>query len=121
MKKLTLKESRRLIWLTWVLAVFAGIVVYFSTNPVRWWGLMLAGIVVLGLLMNFLVKSRRIPVARDEVLPTVFSPTAFLATLATFASSFLSKEGTINSLSVAFGTVAIVSFICLLPEMRYSE
>ncbi len=121
MKKLTLNESKRLIWLTWFLIVSMGVVVYFSTNPIRWWGIMLAGVVLLGALINFLVKSRRIPAIKDETLPTVFSPTAFLAILATFVSSFVSKEGTINSLSLAFGVVAIANFICLLPEMHYSE
>jgi len=121
MKKLSLSESKKLIWLTWFLVIFVGFVVYFSVNPTRLWGLIVAGAVALGLLINFWVKSRRIPSSLDETLPDLFSPTAFLMMLGTFVSSFASKEGTINPLSLALGTVTVICFICVLIEMRYSE
>lgn len=121
MEKLSMNESKKLIWLTWFLIVLVGFVVYYSVNPLRWWGLAFAGAMTLVLLTNFLIKSRRIPSRPDEPLPAVFSPTAFITILATFLSSFASKEGIINPFSAAFGTVAIISFICVLIEMRYSE
>ena len=118
-RRLTLKESRRLVWLTWFEFVVVGIIVYFFTDPLTI-PIMLASPLVVYALINFWVKSHGIPVKIYSVVPTVFLPTAFLTGIAVLVSSLV-HGNIMNSCTLAFATVCALCIMAVYPESRYAD
>lgn len=117
---MTISGARKLIWFTWLGVVLSGVIVYFATNPVLWYLLVLAGLILLCALGNFWGNFRRIPVDGDIVMPTLFGPTAFFAAVATFASAVLSGVGMCSPLALSFATVCVACILAVYPESRYT-
>lgn len=120
MKRMTVSKAKKLIWFTWFGIVLSGLIVYFATNPVVWYLLVLAGLFLSCTLINFWAKFRKIPVDGDITMPTLFGPSAFFAAVATFASALLSGVGMYNPLAFSFATVCVACILAIYPESRYT-
>ena len=118
-KRLTEKESRRLIWFTWFEFLLVGVIVYFFTNHINM-VLFLAGPIALHGLINFWVKSEGVQVALHSVVPTVFMPTAFLAACGSLVYA-LTTERILNSQSIALATLCVLCVMAIYPESKYAD
>jgi len=118
-KRLTIEESRKLVWLTWFEFLIAGVVVYFFTDPVRI-PVLLAGPILLHALINFWVKSEGIPVKIHSVVPTVFMPTAFLMACSALVYALIAGK-IMNSVTLALATICVVCIMASYPESGYAD
>ena len=118
-KRLTLKESRKLVWLTWFAFIVAGVIVYSFTDPFKFTAL-LAVPVALPALIYFYVKSEGVPVRLYSVVPTVFMPMAFLAGIAALVSALVGYR-IMNSWTWGFATVCVLCTVAAYPESKYAD
>lgn len=116
---LNVKETRKLIWLTWFEFIVVGLFVYFFTNPIIVF-LVLAGPIALHALVNFWIRSRYVSVKWSSGIPAVFMPTAFLTGIATLVSVIDTQKFT-NSSTMAFATVCVLCIMVLYPESKYAD
>ena len=118
MRKLSLKESRRLVWFTWfVVLVMAGIAV-FAINSAKWFVLILALLIILWIVIRFFRESKAIPKMRYSVVPNLFLPSAFFSSIITLLL-ICKTSGEVNSLAVEIGAISIIFWILSIPESRY--
>jgi len=118
-KRLTVEESRKLIWLTWFEFVIAGVIVYLFTNPTSV-ALLLVGPVALHALINFWVKSEGVPVTLHSVVPTVFMPTAFLTGCAALVMGIVNEQ-ILNSWTLALAVMCVLCIMVTYPESGYAD
>jgi len=118
-KRLTLEESRRLVWLTWFGFMVAGAIVYFFTDPFKIPAL-LAVPVALSALIYFYVKSEWVPVRLYSVVPTVFMPMAFLSGIAALVSALVGYR-IMNSWTLGFATMCVLCAVAAYPESKYAD
>ena len=118
-RRLTLKELRRLVWLTWFELVIVGVVVYFFSDPFII-PVVLASPIAVHAMVNFWVKSHGIPVKIYSVVPTVFLPTAFLTGVGALISAIV-HDKVINSCTLAFATVCVLCIMLVYPESKYAD
>ena len=119
-KRLTLEESRKLVWLTWCEFLVVGIIVYFFTNPMKIALVFLPGPIALHALINFWVRSVGVPVTFYSIVPTVFMPTAFLTGCAALVM-WIVKGQIFNSWTLAPAVVCALCVMVIYPESRYSD
>ncbi len=119
MKVLTEKESRRLDWFTWFAILCGGGIVYFFTNPLRIQAY-IATLVILFPLINFWVKSKKIPVTLCSVVKTVFLPTAIVTGCAAGIWAVMGDR-IMNSISLGLATVCGACIIAIYPESNYAD
>ena len=118
-KRLTVDESRKLVWITWSEFVIVGVIVYFLTNPTSP-ALLLAGPVALHALINFWVKSEGVPVTLYSPVPTVFMPTAFLTGLAALVMGIVNEQ-ILNSWTLALAVMCVLCIMVIYPESGYAD
>ena len=118
-KRLSRKESKKLVWVTWFEFLVVGVIVYIFTNPMHI-ALLLAGPVALHALINFWVKSEGIPVTLHSSIPTVFMPTAFLAACGSLVYALVADK-IINPLSIALATLCVLCIMVIYPESSYAD
>jgi hypothetical protein len=121
MKSLSNKESKRLVWSTWLEIMFAGIVVYMSTNPEIWYGMVIAGLILLYAMISFWKKADRVKTELYSVTPVLFLPTAFFACIVALGFAFFSNLGILNSYSQACAVVCLTSAVLSIPESYYAD
>ena len=121
MKALSDKESKRLVWSTWLEIMFAGIVVYMSTNPEIWYGMVIAGLILLYAMISFWKKADRVKTEIYSVTPVLFLPTAFFACIVALGFAFFSNLGILNSYSQACAVVCLTSAVLSIPESYYAD
>ena len=121
MKSLSNKESKRLVWSTWLEVMFAGIVVYMSTNPEIWYGMVIAGLILLCTMINFCRKADQIKTELYSAIPVLFLPTTFFACITALGLAFFSNLGILNSYSIASAVVCLSSAILSIPESYYAD
>ena len=118
-KRLTLEESRKLVWITWFEFLIVGAIVYFFTNPLSMF-IFLASPFALHGLINFWVNSEGIPVTLHSVVPTVFMPTAFLTALGALVMGIVSDQ-ILNSWTLALATICALCIMVIYPESGYAD
>ena len=118
-KRLTIDQSKRLVWTTWFEFLAVGIVVYFFTNPTSVF-LLLVGPIALYALINFWVKSEGVPTRLYSVVPTVFMPTAFLTGCAALVLGATSGQ-IFNSWTLALATICALCIMVTYPESGYAD
>lgn len=118
-KRLSVKESRKLIWLTWLEFLVVGVVVYFFTNPISIF-LLLAGPIALHALIKFWVKSEGISVTLHSVVPTVFMPTAFLTGCTALVMGIVNEQ-ILNSWTLALAVICVLCIMVIYPESSYAD
>ena len=118
MKKLSLRDSKKLVWITWCEFMIVAMIVYLFTNPVRT-PLFLACPIVLYALINFWVKSDKIPVRLYSVVPAVFLPTAFLTVCGAIIGIISDQK--FNSLTLALITLCVLCTMVIHPESSYVD
>ena len=118
-KRLTVEESKRLVWTTWFEFLIAGIIVYFFTNPSSII-LLLACPVALHAIVNFWKKSEWIPVTLESPVPTVFMPTAFLTGLAALVMGIVNEQ-IFNSWTLALVVMCVLCIMVTYPESGYAD
>ena len=118
-KRLTLKESRKLVWLTWFEFMVVGVIVYFFTDPLRL-PVLLVGPVALHALINFWIKSDGVPVRLYSVVPTIFKPMVFLVGIAALISALVGYR-IMNSWALGLATVCALCIMAVYPESKYAD
>jgi len=118
-KRLTVDESRRLVWTTWFEFLAVGIIVYFFTNPTSLF-LLLVGPIALHALINFWVRSEGVPVTLHSPIPTVFMPTAFLAGLGALVMALVG-DVFLNSWTLALAVLCVLCIMVIYPESGYTD
>ena len=121
MKNLSLKKSKELIWLTWVAFLIVGGIVVLCTNPINWFGLILAGGIALCAIINFWEKSEYIPIERYSVVPALFMPSAFFSCVSALVIALLSNEGIMDSWAIGCAAMFICCIAVIYPESGYTD
>lgn len=119
-KRLTVKESKNLVWTTWFGIIIYGIVVYLFTNPIRV-PVILAGLPLLFVLVNFWVNAKYIPCSLYSTVPAVFLPTAFLTGFGALVYALMSGEEMYNSVTLGLEAVCLTSIMMVYPESQHAD
>ena len=114
MKSLSEKETKKLVWLTWFEFLLVGVIVYLFSNPMTE-AILLFGPIAVHAIINFCVKSKEIPVDKENI-PSVFGPTACLTGFGAIAIAYV--DG-FNSLVIALASVCVLCLMVICPEHRY--
>lgn len=117
MNHLTLKESKRIVWLTWLEFLVAGAVVVLATNPLKWY-IFFSAILIIDGLCRLFRKSKYFPKSTYDIIPTIFQPSAFFATIIALIVA-LSFEEMKNSWTLGLIVLGIAYFVASIPESRY--
>ena len=118
-KRLTVEESKRLVWTTVLEFWIVGFIVYFFTNPSSI-ALLLACPIALHALVNFWEKSDWVPVTLNSVIPPVFMAMAFMAGFGALLTG-LFEERILNSQTLSLATMCVLSIMVIPPESRYTD
>lgn len=118
-KRLTVKESKNLVWTTFLEFWIVGVIAYFFTNPSSI-VLLLACPVALHAIVNFWEKSEWIPVTLESPVPTVFMPTAFLTGLAALVMGIVNEQ-IFNSWTLALVVMCVLCIMVTYPESGYAD
>ena len=117
MKTLTLKQAKRIVWLTWLEILIAGAIVVMASNPFIWYLLLLACILIVDGLYRLFKKSKVFPKHRYSIIPSLFQPSAFFAFIV--VALIFALYGEWNSWSWGLVTIGIAYFVATIPESRY--
>ena len=107
-KRLSEKESKMLVMLTWLEFMVVGIIVFFFTKPISI-GVLLAAPIALHAIINFWVKGL------PELEFPVFNLTAFITGACALMLAMISG-GTVNSFIIACITICA---LCIMVEYMY--
>lgn len=118
MEKLSLKESRKLVWITWfgILVTWGATIFAIITN--MWIVHILAFLIVLWMIIRFFNKSKNIPKMEYPVVPCLFNPSAFFSLIIALVLVYQSS-GEITPLAIEVGILSILYWILSIPESRY--
>lgn len=117
MEKLSLKQAKRIVWLTWLEILVAGAIVVWATNPIKWYLLLLSLILIVDGLCRLFKKYKSFPKYRYSVIPSLFQPSAFFAFI--IVALIFALYGEWNSWSWGLVTIGIAYFVATIPESRY--
>ena len=115
--ELTAKQSRRLIYSTWLQVLLSGAIVVICTSTNFWYGLVLSLAIGLFSLINFWTKSEDIPIKIWSDLPEIFLPTAFFSVISAVIVDMNTDE--LSPWTLGLSYVGFLCFLLLKPESRY--
>ena len=120
MEKLSVEESRKLVWLTWFGVFIPWGISTLAIDANKWVVLTLALMlpIMSWIIISFFKKSKNIPKMTYSVVPSLFKPSAFFSLI--IALVLICKaSGKISSSAIEMGILSILYWILAIPESRY--